>query len=176
MSKSRRTKRNANPPASAAPKRRLPRPAAILLAVAVVAAGGFWWSQKRHADTPPLVAPAAAVKATNPPAPAATPNPGFEKLKGRWLRPDGGYVIEIRSVERSGQMAAAYFNPQPINVSKAEASQAGTTTRVFIELRDVNYPGCTYNLTYDTASDQLEGIYYQAALQQRFEVIFVRMK
>jgi len=33
---------------------------------------------------------------------------------------------------------------------------------VFIELRDVNYPGSTYSLTYEPASDQLKGIYYQA--------------
>ena len=40
----------------------------------------------------------------------------------------------------------------------------------------MNYPGSTYTLTYDPASDQLKGVYYQAALQQRFEVVFVRMK
>ena len=46
-------------------------------------------------------------------------------------------------------MAAAYFNPRPINVSQAEAALDGTTVKVFIELRDVNYPGATYHLTYD---------------------------
>jgi hypothetical protein len=147
-----------------------------VLAVTVVAAGGFWWSQRRHADAPPTVAPAAAVNATNQPTPALTPTPGFEKLKGRWLRPDGGYVIEIRSVGSGGKLDATYSNPRPINVSKAEASQDGAVTKVFIELRDVNYPGSTYNLTYEAQSDQLEGIYYQAAIRERFEVIFVRMK
>ena len=48
--------------------------------------------------------------------------------------------------------------------------------KFFIELRDVNYPGSTYTLTYDLASDQLKGIYFQAAEQQRFEVAFVRVK
>ena len=73
-------------------------------------------------------------------------------------------------------MAAAYFNPRPINVSRAEASLEGTTTKVFIELRDTNYPGATYTLTYDPESDQLKGIYFQPALQQSFDVVFVRMK
>ena len=54
--------------------------------------------------------------------------------------------------------------------------QDGATTKVFIELRDVNYPGVpTYTLAYYLASDKLAGIYYQAALQQRFEVVFERM-
>ena len=73
-------------------------------------------------------------------------------------------------------MDAGYFNPRPINVSRAEASQEGTTTKVFIELRDTNYPGSTYTLTYDPQSDQLKGVYFQAALQQSFDVVFVRLK
>jgi hypothetical protein len=35
----------------------------------------------------------------------------FNKLIGRWLRPDGGYVIEIRNISSGGKMEAAYFNP-----------------------------------------------------------------
>ena len=38
---------------------------------------------------------------------------GFHVLKGRWLRPDGGYIIQIRSVDGSGKMDAGYFNPGP---------------------------------------------------------------
>jgi hypothetical protein len=71
---------------------------------------------------------------------------------------------------------AAYFNPQPINVAKAEASQGGGMLSVFIELRDVNYPGSTYNLTYDPANDSLEGIYFQAAIGQTFDVYIVRLQ
>jgi hypothetical protein len=146
------------------------------LLVIVLAAGILSACGKKTADAPPAVAPAAVVNATNQPAPATTPNPAFEKLKGAWQRPDGGYIVEIRSVEPGGKMDAAYFNPRPINVAKAEALQDGAATKVFIELRDVNYPGSTYTLTYDPASDQLVGIYYQAAIQQRFDVVFVRMK
>ena len=100
----------------------------------------------------------------------------FDSLKGRWLRPDGGYVIDIRDVDATGKLAAGYFNPRPINVSQAEASQEGDTTKVFIELRDVNYPGATYNLTYDPERDQLRGVYYQPAVRQSFDVFFIRMK
>jgi hypothetical protein len=100
---------------------------------------------------------------------------GVQALKGKWLRPDGGYVVDVRSVEAGGTMDVAYFNPRPIKVSKAEASQEGAITKVFLELRDVQYPGSTYTLTYDPARDQLQGVYYQAALQQRFAVVFVRM-
>ena len=100
----------------------------------------------------------------------------FDSLKGRWLRPDGGYVIDIRDVAASGKLDAGYFNPRPINVSQAKASREGDTTKVFIELRDVNYPGATYNLTYDSKRDQLRGVYYQPALRQSFDVFFIRMK
>jgi hypothetical protein len=43
-------------------------------------------------------------------------------------------------------------------------------------LRDTGYPGSAYNLVYDPESDQLKGIYSQAALHQDFDVYFVRMK
>jgi len=49
-------------------------------------------------------------------------------------------------------------------------------TKVFIELRDTNYPGSTYMLTDDPQRDQLRGIYFQAVRQRRFNVHFVRMK
>jgi hypothetical protein len=42
-------------------------------------------------------------------------------------------------------------------------------------LRDVNYPGSTYTLIYEPGSDQLQGVYYQAVEQQRYQVSFVRM-
>ena len=45
---------------------------------------------------------------------------------------------------------------------------------MFIELRDVNYPGSTYTLTYDPATDQLSGNYFQAVRRENFDVVFVR--
>jgi hypothetical protein len=129
----------------------------------------------KKADAPSPAPPSVAVNATNQPGPSAIPHPAFEKLKGKWLRPDGGYILEIRSIAPGGKLEAAYLNPRPINVARAEASQEGETAKVFIELRDVNYPGSTYTLTYDAASDRLNGIYFQAALKQNFDVSFSRM-
>jgi hypothetical protein len=60
-------------------------------------------------------------------------------------------------------------------VSKAEASQTGETLKVFIELRDTNYPGSTYTLTYNAANDRLEGIYFQAVQKENFTVEFRRL-
>ena len=107
---------------------------------------------------------------------AVAADSGFAKLEGRWRRPDGGYVLEIRKVQVDGAMEAAYLNPRPINVSKARASRDGSTLRVFVELRAPNYPGSTYTLSYDSRRDQLYGVYYQALEGKSFDVVFERMK
>ena len=69
-----------------------------------------------------------------------------------------------------------YLNPRPIHIARAEATGDGATLQVFVEIRAPGYPGSTYTLRYEPQRDQLEGSYFQAALQQRFEVVFVRMK
>ena len=101
---------------------------------------------------------------------------GFEKLEGRWRRADGGYVLDIRKVHPDGAIDAAYLNPRPINVSKAQATRDGVTVRVFVELHAPNYPGSTYTLTYDSKRDELYGVYYQAVEGRSFDVVFARMK
>ncbi len=98
------------------------------------------------------------------------------KLVSRWERPDGGYVLEIKGVDASGKADVAYFNPDPINVSRAAAWRENGVTKLVVELRDVNYPGCTYTLEYNAQTDQLAGQYYQAAVQETYEVVFSRMK
>jgi hypothetical protein len=98
----------------------------------------------------------------------------FQKLIGRWVRPDGGYVIEIRKIGSGGKMEAAYFNPRPINVSQAEVVRKKEGLEVFVELRDTGYPGSTYTLTYNPRQDMLTGIYFQATIGQTFDVLFVR--
>jgi hypothetical protein len=109
-------------------------------------------------------------------APADSAESGVRVLKGRWLRPDGGYILDIRDVDSRGKIDAAYLNPRPIPVARAEATHDSSTLNVFVELRAPGYPGSTYTLTYDPQRDQLAGIYFQAALQQRFDVVFVRMQ
>jgi hypothetical protein len=99
----------------------------------------------------------------------------YRPLIGRWQRTDGGYVIEIRRVATDGAMQAAYFNPRPINVSRAKASAFKDHLKVEVELRDTGYPGSSYTLLYDPDKDALLGIYYQAVQKQNFDVIFVRI-
>jgi len=121
------------------------------------------------------VPPAAAQQ--QPAAPAGAQSDfAFGKLLGRWVRPDGGYVITIRSVGADGKLDAAYANPKPLPFSRAEASRDGKTLRVFLELRAGGYNGSTYTLNYDPASDVLKGVYYQAVAQQKFDVYFARAK
>jgi hypothetical protein len=143
----------------------------VLLTVGVFSGLAYVILHEKPNKAPPGTAPAVKESGTR-----LESKTKFEPLKGRWVRPDGGYVVDIKEVDARGKMVAAYFNPRPINVSRAEAAMAGATIKVFIELRDINYPGATYNLTYDPGSDQLKGIYFQPLLQQNFEVFFVRMK
>jgi hypothetical protein len=95
-------------------------------------------------------------------------------LRGRWVRPDGGYVIEVRDAQAGGRLEAAYFNPRPINVSRAEWHRADDGLHVFVELRGANYPGATYQLRYLPAMDQLVGDYFQPLYQKTFPVHFLR--
>ena len=97
-------------------------------------------------------------------------------LQGRWTRPDGGYVLEIKGVAADGRLDAAYFNPRPIRVAEARAVREGSTIKVYIELRDENYPGSTYNLRFDSQSGRLSGDYYQAVAREHYPIFFVRMK
>ncbi|MBN2505514.1 MAG: hypothetical protein JXQ71_02350 [Verrucomicrobia bacterium] len=97
-------------------------------------------------------------------------------LKGRWERPDGGYVLEVKHVEPRGTATVAYFNPSPIRVARAQAQRDGGAVKLFLELRDQGYPGCTYSLTYHPDRDELEGVYFQAAMGAYYEVVFVRLK
>jgi hypothetical protein len=130
---------------------------------ALLAAAYFIWEAGRPSPPAPLAAGAAA-------------KVDLQRLIGDWVRPDGGYVISVRGVAADGRVDAAYLNPRPIPVSRAEASAAGGKARLFIELRGAGYPGSTYELLHDPAGDFLSGVYFQAALGQRFDVIFVRKK
>lgn len=124
---------------------------------------------------PPAAAtPAAAPAAAQPAAKAAAVPDAVKKLFGRWMRSDGGYVLELRNADLSGVMEASYFNPNPIKVSRAIWMQGGAGLQVMVELNDVGYPGATYVLTHDTQSDRLVGKYTQPAMQQTFDIEFER--
>jgi len=123
---------------------------------------------------------AAAVANAQGPAPAArsasTPakQAALDVLVGSWVRPDGGYVIAIKSVGSGGDLQAMYFNPTPLPFAQAQAAREGGVVRIQFELRAGGYNGSSYKLRYDPASDRLVGIYYQAVAQRSFEVQFVR--
>ncbi len=113
---------------------------------------------------------------TTPVPPSASRSADFKTLVGRWVRTDSPYVIEIRDVGNDGQLEAAYFNPRPINVSRAEARQKDGALGIFVELRDVNYPGSSYALVYDSKTDMLQGVYFQAVQKRRYDVTFARLQ
>ena len=139
-----------------------------------IALAGLGFLLLRSAPSPaPEARPAAA--AENPKSAVVGDAVSPTRLVGRWLRPDGGYVVELRQAGEHGELPAGYFNPRPIHVSQSKWSRVAGALQVFIELRDVNYPGSTYTLAYDPAGDRLSGIYYQAALQQQFDVEFQRL-
>jgi hypothetical protein len=113
-----------------------------------------------------------------PDAPAAPsisePQTAFGALLGRWVRPDGGYVISIKAVDAGGKLDASYANPNPLPFYTATATGDGGTLKLFFELRVGGYNGSTYTLNYDPIRDQLKGVYYQAVAKQPFEVVFIR--
>jgi len=97
-------------------------------------------------------------------------------LKGKWLRSDGTYTIEIFSIKDNGVMDAGYFNPNPINVSKSGWYYRDGDIVYEIIMKDINYPGSKYNLIYDKKNDCLVGNYFQAVQGINYDVLFTRNK
>jgi len=142
-------------------------PVLALALVAVLAA-----CSKAPTDSPAKSSGPAPVPAAATAAPAVPET--VRKLLGRWMRSDGGYTLELRSADLSGVLDAGYFNPKSIRVSRAVWMQGGGGFQVAVELNDVGYPGATYLLNYDATSDRLVGKYTQPAMQQSFDIEFVR--
>jgi hypothetical protein len=145
---------------------RSPAIAVILVVVAV----SVWWGLKRGGSEEHATDRSAGDGSS---AQLSSPE-SAQRLVGRWQRTDAGYVIEIRTVDRAGAVDAAYFNPNPIHVSQALASDAGGALDLFIELMDVGYPGATYKLRYIPEYDALAGVYHQPTAGQDLEVAFQR--
>ena len=102
--------------------------------------------------------------------------PDKSKLTGKWVRSDGSYTIEIISVSDAGKADAAYYNPNPVNVEKAEWKVDANRLFFRIILRDVNYPGSNYTLEYVPERDMLTGNYFQAVEGTNYDVIFTRVR
>ena len=141
----------------------------LLTAVVVIAAAvtvGLWFFRGRRAANDQPV--------TGRATPTAVTAEQVQSIVGRWRRPDGGYVIDIRGLDPAGRLDVAYYNPRSINVSQTEVVQTPRGLHIFIELRDEGYPGATYRLDYDRDSDAMTGIYFQPSVNQSFNIVFVR--
>jgi hypothetical protein len=102
--------------------------------------------------------------------------PGKTVLVGDWTRTDAPYQIKITELLNDGTMKAGYYNPKSINVSSAMWAFADGVLKIFIELRDENYPGSNYNLIYYPEGDLLAGKYFQAVERVTYDVGFARAK
>ena len=97
-------------------------------------------------------------------------------LVGDWVRTDADYLIRITNLNDDGTMTAQYFNPNQINIGRANWEQSYGNLKAIVEMRDVNYPGSTYTLNYLPDRDMLAGEYYQAVEDLTFYVEFTRNK
>ncbi len=167
MGKRKKPRRGGRKPSPPAPK---PNRVPWIVGGAIALAAVIAFAVVRLTSAPPAPAPAPAGVA------AKAESVREERLVGRWLRPDGGYVLEIRRAQPDGRLEAAYLNPRPIHVARAEWQRKEGRLQVLVELRDVNYPGSTYTLDFSSESDRLVGAYFQAVQQQTFDVEFVRQK
>jgi len=122
-----------------------------------------------------LVGPVASAQSATADGPVRA-DPVFGALVGRWMRPDGGYVITIKAVDAGGTLDAGYANPNQLPFQTAKVTKEGGALKLFFELRAGGYNGSTYRLTYDAANDMLRGVYYQAVVKQQFDVAFLRLK
>ena len=97
-------------------------------------------------------------------------------LIGEWTRTDAAYQIKITELLNDGTMKAGYFNPKSINVASAMWVIDVDVLKIYIELRDENYPGSNYNLIYYPDRDLLAGKYFQAVERVTYDVGFTRAK
>jgi hypothetical protein len=97
-------------------------------------------------------------------------------LVGDWIRSDAEYRVTISELLDDGTLKAGYFNPKSINVGKGGWIFSEGTMKIYIELRDENYPGSNYNLVYYPDKDLLAGKYFQAVEGVTYDVGFFRKK
>jgi len=98
----------------------------------------------------------------------------FKVIAGQWARIDVSYTLQVEDVTSEGAVNVRYYNPGEIHVAQSQAGIQKGRIKLFVKLQDKGYPGCTYTLFYYPEQDVLAGAYYQAAVGQTYEVIFVR--
>ena len=118
--------------------------------------------------------PEKVIKADSVTAPASATKEQLDRLKGKWQRTDGEYVLEIFAVKDDRTLNAGYFNPKPINVEKAIWLYKDGKLYIQVIFRDVNYPGSAYTLEYEAGKDYFFGQYFQAVEKINYDVILIR--
>jgi len=102
-------------------------------------------------------------------------DPGLHiQITGEWLRTDGNYVLNIEKFNSDSTLNAIYLNPKPINIAETHWKVQDGYIYFFVKFDDEGYPGSYYSLGYLPEEDKLFGLYYQAAMNQEFEVVFER--
>ena len=96
-------------------------------------------------------------------------------MLGSWIRPDGGYNLEITAFNKS-TLDAAYYNPNPVMISETQWKIQDGYVYFYVKFDDVGYEGSYYSLGYFPDRDILAGFYYQAPMNQEFDVYFEREK
>ena len=149
--------------------------ASALIVIVAVVCGVLIWRMNASDSTESALPSGSHLESISPAETISKPMVNMHRLVGRWLRTDSPYVIEIQEVGPDGTLRAGYYNPRPINVSAAKAENENGTIQVFVELHDAGYPGSNYKLKYNPQKDALQGTYFQATMQQNYDVAFVRM-
>jgi hypothetical protein len=146
-----------------------------LWAIALVVVAVVFRDRIFPSDTPaPIPQTTQPAVATRPVATRPAPV-SLDRLVGRWQRKTGGYVLHIKKVHEDGTLDAAYLNPQPVNVARAQTMEQNGLLIVLVMLKDRGYPGNTYTLTYDAAADELTGVYRHRGMGREFDVTFSRI-
>lgn len=146
------------------PSRRILRIVAVLLG-----AGGLFaigWYSVDMAKKP--------VNAIGPHAEDRQAKPSFGVLIGRWQRSDGGQILEIHGIAADGRMDCTYFNPNPVQVVRAEAVIQGDTLQIFIALEGKDFPRASLQLIYNPNQEILTGRYRQPAKDGTLTVTYVK--
>jgi hypothetical protein len=150
-----------------------------LIAVLIIAAGCLRNSGSADKDKPAMTTAVdtASVPSVTSQAPLAADEGKIEsRLKGRWQRSDGNYLLQVFTVAADSTLKAGYYNPNPVNVESGEWTVQEGRLYIRVILRDVNYPGSTYVLEYQPGNDILAGNYYQAVDGVNYDVMFSRVK
>jgi hypothetical protein len=96
-------------------------------------------------------------------------------IKGVWGRVDAAGEIKITEVLHGGSLKSTFYNPKLIAIEKSIWTNSSGVLRVYILLREDDYPGSSFTLNYVAVRDVLVGVYYDALTQKSYPVTFERV-